>query len=371
MAHYKLADNQVMYLNLDGSKVPAYASHRGAWIPSLGFLHCCTSGPGAQWAIGWMQHDGVFCPIKKDGIFGGYELHQSLHSYGTNIIPVSKGPRWGLIYDAFAYDVSWLQNSTYDVWYENGISAQTYGQTWVIHTEFIRPVARGEEGYALATGVVQYYEGGQWIKYWELFQTYDDNTHNYQQLTTKLSLCERQDVTTGPYAFPWPVISDAGEDVYYICFSSGKVAKYDYANKTLLYNSKVMDDFSSYQVAYTSYVKEYNIFWTIAFDASAYGDNLYPYYLKVYANEGHPTQLSKPTALGPIARLTKTTFQTRLLGAQDDAIEGAQVAWSIASGPGTLLQNTSITDSDGYATVEYLGPDVLSEDVVIHAEVAC
>lgn len=95
----------------------------------------------------------------------------------------------------------------------------------------------------------------------------------------------------------------------------------------------------------------------------------YPLRLRVYANEGVPVSLSSPVALGSVKRLTKTTFETELLGGQDDPVEGFLINWTIASGPGTLLHSQSTTGIDGKATVEYLGPEVITGDVTIHAEV--
>lgn len=81
------------------------------------------------------------------------------------------------------------------------------------------------------------------------------------------------------------------------------------------------------------------------------------YAVRVWADEEQPSTLSAPTALDDVFPGRVTRWRTRATGSEGRACAGEVVEW--ASSFGTVLDPTSTTDADGYATTRVmLAPDL-------------
>ncbi len=77
--------------------------------------------------------------------------------------------------------------------------------------------------------------------------------------------------------------------------------------------------------------------------------------INVYAVTARPDALSAPEALTPITRGRKSILRVRLTGSNGEVCPAERIDWSLA-GAGLLGAAQSLTNLDGYATVDYYAP---------------
>ncbi len=88
--------------------------------------------------------------------------------------------------------------------------------------------------------------------------------------------------------------------------------------------------------------------------------------IAVYASTVLPTSISVPAATPSLLKGRHSVISTTLLGSNSDPAVGETVDWTL-DGPGELLAESSVTDSDG--EVIYIAPLNLSVDPTITATV--
>lgn len=365
MSRYLLSANPIMLLDEDGSKYSATCCFPGAWIEGAGlfgtgFIKDIYSG-----AVGWMMLDGTFCPVKRFSGASGLCFHPGVFSDYPQLTQA-------MIYttafwngETYAYDSRWIAPAS-DNGYDNDM-VRSIGNGAISY--FVRDVEAGSEDFVLALNQVNY--SGTY--YWDLIG--GKSRYDYQTLISKV---KQQAVIGGNPGYPvsdrfpdyraFPVISPGYDDQYYLCFSDGNFMLYDHAANEMVFTDKYFEDASGYLRFAAQYVREHDIFVAYAWDSTPDVDNNYAVQLKVYANEGVPVSLTTPLADKELKSLSLVTFSVRAEGDLGDGVEGVPINWSLNGGPGTLLAQQSITDIDGYATVNYLCPRDVPDSVTITAE---
>jgi hypothetical protein len=177
---------------------------------------------------------------------------------------------------------------------------------------------------------------------------------------------------------PWlskkePGFSFAGGSLYYCFFSNGRYALYDHATSHIVHKDRWIDDFregTGFSDSYTVYAKEFRVFLTLVwpdFEPETVEDRYKaPVYLRIYANEGDPTQVSAPVATPVPTSMTVSYLYTDVTGAQGDPVEDVPVNWGL-TGAGVLSVSQSVTNAAGRASNTYIGPSVPSGDITITA----
>jgi hypothetical protein len=321
VARYLLADNPVKYWRADGSLIDGFIANRGAWCIGQGYAAVCSQGVSNTAVLGWLQTDGTFCKLHGDGRNGYQNWH--LRQVVDGPTPKSVVPDTTTIFD---------MELCYQVTTGLALSGDASYSLVMLGDNMADAVAcRKFSSY-----------------YWKLARYIDE-----AWVAVSGTIADSR-VVTG-----YPVVSYAGGSSFYVCFPSGQYAFADSDSGVVAFNDKWIDGFSTepyVYTSYTSYALDLGVFVSVVVmtttNASGYRNSR----LRIYANEGAPTQLTDPIALQPITRLGLSTLQTMVLGAQDDPIEGCTVSWGL-TGAGALLSTQSVTGLDGKAIVGYVGPN--------------
>lgn len=90
--------------------------------------------------------------------------------------------------------------------------------------------------------------------------------------------------------------------------------------------------------------------------------------ISVHAVTPRPDAVSAPEALTPVTRGRKSILRARVTGSNGEVCAAERVDWSL-EGPGLLGAAQSVTDSDGYATIDYYAPLDMPASPIITAGV--
>lgn len=143
--------------------------------------------------------------------------------------------------------------------------------------------------------------------------------------------------------------------IVWIITNGGTAIQYNLTTKTFL--PETICYLPAHRAAW--YSPRFNVFIVLFNDAT----------LSVYAAAPLPDTLANPTAVPSLTRAQVNTVRTRLLGSNSEPCAGELVTWSLTAGSGELLTAQSTTDSNGYATAQYLAPMTGGTNPTIQAQV--
>ena len=89
--------------------------------------------------------------------------------------------------------------------------------------------------------------------------------------------------------------------------------------------------------------------------------------VKIFANAVRPAALSNPVAETPLTKGKVSRVKVRLTGADGEACANELIGWSMA-GVGSLANNQSTTDADGWSYNDYRAPVIGLGSATINAE---
>lgn len=131
-----------------------------------------------------------------------------------------------------------------------------------------------------------------------------------------------------------------GGRTIFVGFGDGSIRLYDLVAHEVIGNVRRL----GVACVYVGYAPALGVFVSVHRDVEApYTDRI-----AVWADEVRPDSIADPEEVTALRAGFVATLRTRVLGADNDPVEGILVDWSIEE-PATMIDAQSMTDADGYA----------------------